>query len=533
VANGLRQREQPFALIARGGYAWSRFAAWQSAPDDATTIAIAKREARLCHSADLVVGTTQDMLDDLAWRHHLPNHRLALVPNYSTLSSTPSVARAENIILSVGRLVPQKRFDLLIEAVSQLPAERRASLSLSIIGQGPMESDLRSLAAARGVQLSIESLRPHHDVLARMQRCTVYVQSSAFEGHPKTVVEAMSSGAPVLLADAPGLRGLITHGISGATAPASPECICAALKHLLDHPELRASMGAAAATQARTEFALDRIAELEAGLYPRVLALAGARAEQAVDISQAVRWSPDLLSTTPSRAADAWERSITAFSQRLAPSNRARFLTTLDSAIYNLEGPAAIAAEPSGLHPKHRVMRYHDFFTDRIRPGERVIDLGCGVGALAASIADVSRASVLGMDRSEASLQRARRIAQERGLHGRLSYKLGDITADRAPGQFDVAVLSNVLEHIQDRPERIRLWREWYQPDRFLIRVPAFDRDWRVPWKKDLGVEWRLDLTHETEYTQSQLEEELRQAGLRAAEWVVRWGEYWVVAKPA
>jgi SAM-dependent methyltransferase len=184
------------------------------------------------------------------------------------------------------------------------------------------------------------------------------------------------------------------------------------------------------------------------------------------------------------------------------------------------------------MHPKHRVMRYHDFFVDRIRPGERVIDLGCGVGALAASIAERSKARVTGMDWTAANLDKARAIAAQRGLAERLSYTQGDITRDRAPGRFDAVVLSNVLEHIQNRVERLRQWREWYDPSRLLIRVPAFDREWRVPWKRELGVEWRLDVTHETEYTQAELDKELRRAGLVPAEWVARWGEYWVVAKP-
>jgi hypothetical protein len=75
------------------------------------------------------------------------------------------------------------------------------------------------------------------------------------------------------------------------------------------------------------------------------------------------------------------------------------------------------------------------------------------------------------------------------------------------------------------------MWREWYGAKTFLIRVPAFDREWRVPWKKELGVEWRLDPTHETEYTLPQLEAELREAGLRVADCVTRWGEYWVRAE--
>jgi cyclopropane fatty-acyl-phospholipid synthase-like methyltransferase len=229
---------------------------------------------------------------------------------------------------------------------------------------------------------------------------------------------------------------------------------------------------------------------------------------------------------------DAWARSARAFCQRLAPTDRAAFLAAIDAPIYHMQGEAALEAD-GGLHPKHRLMRYHDFFVDRIRAGDRVLDLGCGVGALAASIAERALADVTGMDVSDASLRKAREVAEKRALTARLRFVQGDITQVQAGGRFDVIVLSNVLEHLKDRPDLLRQWREWYEAPKFLVRVPAFDREWRVPWKKELGVEWRLDVTHETEYTQAQLEQELREAGLRVSELIVRWGEYWAAAVPA
>jgi hypothetical protein len=135
------------------------------------------------------------------------------------------------------------------------------------------------------------------------------------------------------------------------------------------------------------------------------------------------------------------------------------------------------------------------------------------------------------MDWTAEHLDRARARAEAVGVGGRASFVAGDITRDRAPGAFDAVVLSNVLEHLVERASLLRKWREWYGARRFLIRVPAFDREWRVPWKKELGVEWRLDPTHETEYTQEQLRGELREAGLEVNELVARWGEYWVEAK--
>ena len=95
---------------------------------------------------------------------------------------------------------------------------------------------------------------------------------------------------------------------------------------------------------------------------------------------------------------------------------------------------------------------------------------------------------------------------------------------------FDTVVLSNVLEHLPERAAFLRSVRMRVHPRRFLLRVPLFERDWRVPLKKELGIEWRLDLTHETEYTEEAFRNELEQAGLHITELHIRWGEIWCEA---
>jgi len=69
-------------------------------------------------------------------------------------------------------------------------------------------------------------------------------------------------------------------------------------------------------------------------------------------------------------------------------------------------------------------------------------------------------------------------------------------------------------------------------PKCILIRVPLFERDWRVPMKKQLDVEWRLDATHETEYTQESFIREIADAGLCVVYQETRWGEIWAELEP-
>ncbi|MDO9128246.1 MAG: class I SAM-dependent methyltransferase [Anaerolineales bacterium] len=199
-----------------------------------------------------------------------------------------------------------------------------------------------------------------------------------------------------------------------------------------------------------------------------------------------------------------------------------KLLFSLDALLYQVQGQMAVAYD-GGIHTKHRHMKYHDFFTNRINKDDRVIDIGSGIGAVAYDVAEKSGAQVLGIDFNESSIKTAR----ERYKHPHLEFRVGDAFEALPEEKFSVVILSNVLEHLPGRPAFLRRLQETLQPKRMLIRVPLFERDWRVPLKKELGVEWRLDDTHETEYTLESFADEMRAAGLTTHHLEVRWGEIW------
>lgn len=246
----------------------------------------------------------------------------------------------------------------------------------------------------------------------------------------------------------------------------------------------------------------------------------------------AVHFPPELLTIDEQEAARAFARAVRGFARRLPANTRSTFLMRLDHELYAFHGECAIATN-GGIHPKHELIAYHDFFVQHIAAGDRVLDMGCGVGEVALSIAQRCNAVVVGLDLNETSLALAREKSQARQLANLTRFERGDITTHRVPQQFDVLVLSNVLEHLEQRPALLAAWQAWYNPSKILIRVPAFDRDWRVPWKQKLGVEWRLDDTHFTEYTNAQLDSDIRAAGLLNQGIAARWGEYYAVATSA
>jgi len=213
---------------------------------------------------------------------------------------------------------------------------------------------------------------------------------------------------------------------------------------------------------------------------------------------------------------------ISAATAARNPTERMRLLLELDNQIYRLEGEAAKGLG-DGLHTKHRHIGYHEWYTGNLSPGDRVLDVGCGVGALAGAMSRAG-ATVVGIDLSPDNIAEAqRRFGGDAGPQ----FIVGDALVDLPDEPFDVVALSNVLEHLPGRADLVRRLRATTGASLFLIRVPMFERDWRVPLKKELGVEWRLDLTHETEYRRHEFEREMLDAGLRIDDIQYCWGEIW------
>jgi 2-polyprenyl-3-methyl-5-hydroxy-6-metoxy-1,4-benzoquinol methylase len=210
---------------------------------------------------------------------------------------------------------------------------------------------------------------------------------------------------------------------------------------------------------------------------------------------------------------------------RGAPADALRKLLGLEAFLRVQLDRAAIAYD-DGVHAKHRLTGYHDFFVERVRPGERVLDVGCGKAELARDLAERADALVTGLDVNALYLEFARSRP-----HPRLELVEGDAHEFRPVEPFETVVLSNVLEHIAERPALLRGLAERTGASRFLIRVPLLERDWTIPLRRELGLEWLSDATHFTEYTVSQFETEIAEAGLESVEIQLRWSEIWAEAR--
>jgi len=191
---------------------------------------------------------------------------------------------------------------------------------------------------------------------------------------------------------------------------------------------------------------------------------------------------------------------------------------------YKLAGSLSQKVEKTGLHPKHRIMNYHQFFVDNIKEGDTILDIGCGNGALTFDLAKKAK-KVVGIDISKNNIK----IARNKYDSANIEYKVGDATKDLDNKKFDAVVLSNVLEHIKDRQDFLNKIKDL--APKILIRVPMINRDWITLYKKELGLEWRLDKTHYIEYTLDTFKEEIEKVGLSLDSYSIQFGEIWAVVK--
>lgn len=175
-------------------------------------------------------------------------------------------------------------------------------------------------------------------------------------------------------------------------------------------------------------------------------------------------------------------------------------------------------------HPKHNIIAYRTFFLHHLQPTDTVLDIGCGKGTLTRSLAP-SVYRIVGIDTNPAHQKYWRQDDTTNTV-----YHIADGQMFTSEATFSVVILSNVLEHIEHRVAFLKHIQ--HLAPKFLIRVPMINRDWITLYKKELGLEYRLDQTHFIEYTLESFQTEITEAGYKVQTYSIQFGEIWAVVTP-
>jgi glycosyltransferase involved in cell wall biosynthesis len=229
--------------------------------------------------ADGILAVSDGVADDLARQTGLARERIVTVynpvvtPELAAMASQPVAHRwflpgAPPVILAVGSLRAQKDFPTLVRAFAGLRAER--DCRLVILGQAatPRKTEeqrtaLLALAASLGVGADVDLPGFVANPFAYMARAAVFVLSSAFEGLPGALIQAIACGCPVVSTDCPsGPAEILDGGRFGALVPVGDDrAMAAAIAATLDHPIAAAKLRARAMLF-EVDRAVDRYLEL-------------------------------------------------------------------------------------------------------------------------------------------------------------------------------------------------------------------------------------------------------------------------------
>lgn len=245
-------------------------------------------------SAQAVIALSDGMAQDLAALgvepgriHHIPNAvdsaRLAAPADRSSQRVAAGLPEDAFVFLCVARNHPQKDFPTLFAAFRKLTDRTDRPLILAIAGRGA--DGLRNQAVAAGVGENLRLFEfgsgragetvpptPPQELVDLYHASDAFVISSLLEGFSSALVEAMSSGLPVVATDAPGIREVLTDGDTALMAPCrDAAAIAAAMERMLTDEGLRRRLSAAA-RQAARGYDWEAVTTAYMGLYQRLIA---------------------------------------------------------------------------------------------------------------------------------------------------------------------------------------------------------------------------------------------------------------------
>ena len=198
--------------------------------------------------AAAVIATTEELrarAATLARRVHLiPNGVDTALFAPSELFPGGTDGRSRRV-LYVGRLSAEKNLSCLVKAAALLKS--RVSVRLVVAGSGPLRETLRAEADAAGVSMEFLGIVDYRRLPEVYASADAFVLASFTEGHPKVLLEAMSTGLPCIASNCPGNRSLVIAGETGLLFdPRRPDELAACLERVLTDRTQAVTLGKAA-----------------------------------------------------------------------------------------------------------------------------------------------------------------------------------------------------------------------------------------------------------------------------------------------
>jgi len=179
-----------------------------------------------------------------------PAEKIKIVPNpvdVEIFTPRPELEE-DNLVVWVGRFVPEKGLDTLINVAREVIRYNK-NIRFMLVGDGPLIRRVKYLIQKFNLEnnISLTGALPRHNVSEILARAVVFVFPSLKEGLPKALLEAMASGKAIVASDIPGVNEIVTNGKNGILIkPKDYLSFAKAILYLIEDRELRKKLGTAA-----------------------------------------------------------------------------------------------------------------------------------------------------------------------------------------------------------------------------------------------------------------------------------------------
>ena len=233
---------------------------------------------------DSVTALSQHLATDLAQRRVAARDHIDVIPNsvdvphfarrffgYPTRKLL-RVADDQFLWLAAGRLDEAKDYPNLLHAFSEL-SNGRPNARLIVAGEGPLRSEIESLIQRLGIEERVSLLGLRQDMFALYAASDALVLSSAWEGMPNVVLEAMASKVPVVATSVGAVSEVVAEGVSGLIVPPHDhEALANAMARMMDIPEVtREVLGWAGHDRVLSEFSRESVIDKWEDLFDGLL----------------------------------------------------------------------------------------------------------------------------------------------------------------------------------------------------------------------------------------------------------------------
>ncbi|ADN02508.1 glycosyltransferase family 4 protein [Spirochaeta thermophila] len=172
-------------------------------------------------------------------------------------------------MVMLARFEPQKDHKTLFLALSKL---RHMEWHMECVGDGPLLEETKKLAYRLGLEERISFPGFRGDIEAVLAQSQIYVLISHWEGLPRSILEAMRAGLPVVASRVGGVEEAVEDGVTGYVVDRRDvDALAQRLERLIADPRLRASMGRAGRARYETHFTFERMLKETLELYQQVL----------------------------------------------------------------------------------------------------------------------------------------------------------------------------------------------------------------------------------------------------------------------